>query len=198
MPNEIHMRFLEQVLTPKRLEHSLGVMQVMGELAGVYRFDKEQAQTIGLLHDAGKDLSPAVQAKLVAEGKIKIRYECENDYTYYLHGPVGSYFVRRELGITHRLVLDAITSHTYCGNGRNFNHPVCWCLRFADLLEPNRNWSAWQWLQESVDQLRVIVYAGRLEEGAIHHTSMLIRWFGEQGLPVHPNMLRVPQGFTSR
>ena len=28
--------FLEQVLTPKRLQHSFGVMQVMGELDKVY------------------------------------------------------------------------------------------------------------------------------------------------------------------
>jgi putative nucleotidyltransferase with HDIG domain len=62
--------FLKTVLTPKRLEHSLVVMQVMGELAEVYGLDVEKAQTIGILHDAGKDLPSKVQGQLITEGNI--------------------------------------------------------------------------------------------------------------------------------
>jgi len=157
MPTEHYIKFLEQVVTPKRLLHSLGVMKVMGELAEVYGLDKEKAQTIGILHDAGKDLSLTVQKQLVNDGNIEIRFECEKDYVYYLHGPVGSYFVQKELGIVDKLVLDAITTHTYCGNGENFNNPMCWCLRFSDILEPTRDWNKWKWLHTGVENLRNIV-----------------------------------------
>ena len=146
MPQAHYIKFIQHVNTPKRLQHSLGVMQVMGELAGVYGLDQDQAETAGILHDAAKDLSPELIARLIHDGGIEIQYECENDYVYYLHGPVGSYFVHQQLGMTDELILDAITSHTYCGNGDNFNHPLTWCLRFADILEPNRNWSRWRWL----------------------------------------------------
>ena len=57
--------FLEQVLTPMRLRHSLGVMQVMGELAGVYGLDRDTALAAGLLHDAAKDLDEACYMALV-------------------------------------------------------------------------------------------------------------------------------------
>lgn len=42
-------------------------------------------------------------------------------------------------------------------------------------------------------ELRNIVYKGSLAEAAYLHTSMLIKWFDEQDLPVHPNMKRSNQ-----
>jgi predicted HD superfamily hydrolase involved in NAD metabolism len=186
-----YLPFLEEVLTPKRMAHSLGVMQVMGELAGVYELDREKALTTGLLHDAAKDLTPAQQAEIITEAGIELRYECESDYSHYLHGPVGAYFVRRELGLADPLILDAITMHTYYGDGAAFDLPICWCLRFADILEPTRNWSNVRWLRNGVARLREAVYAGRMAEGAFLQTGWLIQWFGEEGVPVHPNMERV-------
>lgn len=186
-----YVPFLEEVLTPRRMAHSLGVMQVMGELAGVYDIDPEKALTTGLLHDAAKDLAPAQQAEIINEAGIERRHECESDYVHYLHGPVGAYFVQRELGIADPLILDAITMHTYCGNGVAFDQPICWCLRFADILEPTRDWTNVRWLRNGVVRLREAAYAGRMAEGAFLQTGWLIQWFGEEGVPVHPNMERV-------
>ena len=193
MPDQQYLEFIQRVNSPKRLQHSLGVMQVTGELAGVYGLDQDQAETAGILHDAAKDLSPELIAQLIQDGGIEIQYECENDYVYYLHGPVGSFFVHQQLGITDELILDAITSHTYCGDGDNFNHPLTWCLRFADILEPNRDWSRWRWLDTGAQNLRKMVYAGRMAEGAYLQTSMLIKWFPQMGIPVHPHTCRVNQ-----
>jgi predicted HD superfamily hydrolase involved in NAD metabolism len=198
MPDKRQLKFIQQVNSPKRFQHSQGVMQVMGELAVVYGLDKDQAETIGILHDAAKDLPPALIEQLIHDGKIEIRFECENDYVYYLHGPVGAYFVHKELGITDQLILDAITSHTFCGDGEYFNHPMTWCLHFADILEPTRNWSRWQWLQHGVENLRKMVYSGRMEEGAYLQTSMLLKWFAEIDLPIHPNTRRVNQELAAQ
>jgi predicted HD superfamily hydrolase involved in NAD metabolism len=198
MANEHYLKFVEQVVTPNRFLHSLGVMKVMGELAEVYQLDKEKAEAVGILHDAAKDLSPTLQKQLIHEGNIKIRFECEQDYVYYLHGPVGAYFVHKELGIVDRLILDAIATHTYCGNSENLNHPLSWCMHFSDILEPTRNWTKWPWLCRGVENLRKIVYAGQIEKGAFLHTGLLIKWFVEQGLAVHPNMKRTYQEFSAR
>ncbi|MGB8980915.1 MAG: bis(5'-nucleosyl)-tetraphosphatase (symmetrical) YqeK [Anaerolineales bacterium] len=198
MSNEHYIKFLEQVLTPKRLAHSLGAMHVMGELANVYGLDVEKARTIGLLHDAGKDLPPEQQKQLFEEAGIEIRFECERDYVFYLHGPVGSYFVQKNLGIRDELILDAITVHTYYGNGKNFHHPMCWCLRFSDLLEPTRDWRQWAWFHDGVEELRKIVYEGRMEQGSHMHLGLLIKWFDEQGMPVHPNMRSYHQELSAR
>ncbi len=183
--------FLERVLTPQRLEHSLSVMEVMGELADVYALDRDQALTAGLLHDAAKDLTPDQQAEIVAEAKIEICDASEQDYLHYLHGPVGAHFVQRELGITDPLILDAIATHTYYGNSPNFHAPLCWCVRFSDILEPTRNWNNVQWLKNGFARFRDVVYAGRLKEAALLETGWLIRWFEGVGVPIHPNMKRV-------
>ncbi|TLN08756.1 HD domain-containing protein [bacterium] len=198
MPEDRYLEFIERVTTPRRFRHSAGVMQVMGELAGVYGLDRDLAQTIGILHDAGKDLAPDAIETLIAEGRIEIQYDCEQNYVLYLHGPVGACFVRRELGISDDLILDAIRLHTFYGDGLHFNHPLIWCLRFSDLLEPNRDWSDWPRFQAGVETLREIVYAGRMDEGALLQASLLIDWFDEQGLPVHPHIRRTREELSAK
>lgn len=183
--------FLERVMTPKRLVHSLGVMGVMGELAEVYQLDPVAALTAGILHDAAKDLSPAQQTDILQRSNIEIRHECEWDYLHYLHGPIGAFFVEQELGLTDPLILAAITTHTYCGNASLFDAPLCWCLRIADLLEPGRDWSRVRWLRHGVTRLREAAYAGRLAEAAFLQTGWLIKWYSETDVSVHPNMVRV-------
>ena len=198
MPHQDYLPFIQRVLTPNRLAHSLGVMQVMGELADVYGLDKDTALTTGLLHDAGKDLSPAEQERLIEEGQIEIHFDCERDYVFYLHGPVGAYYVHKELGITDLLILDAITTHTYYGDGEYFHHPLSWCLRFADLLEPGRDFRKYAWFHEGIQDLRSIVYAGRLDEAALLHLTLLAKWYPEIGSPVHPNISRIIQELSAR
>jgi hypothetical protein len=75
---------------------------------------------------------------------------------------------------------------------------MTWCLHFADILEPTRTWSRWQWLQHGVENLRTMVYAGRMEEGAYLQTSMLLKWFAEIDLPIHPNTRRVNQELAAQ
>jgi predicted HD superfamily hydrolase involved in NAD metabolism len=192
-----YLPFLEQVLTPKRLRHSLGVMQVMGELAGVYALDRGTALAAGLLHDAAKDLDEAHYMALVEEAGIELRCPADADFNHYLHGPVGAYFVYRELEVADRLLLDAITTHTYYG-GSNFDAPLCWCLRFSDILEPNRDWSEVKWLCTAAIRLRELAFAGRMEEGALLQTGQIVAWFEETGTPVHPNMVEVCRELTAR
>ncbi|MBN2548819.1 MAG: bis(5'-nucleosyl)-tetraphosphatase (symmetrical) YqeK [Anaerolineales bacterium] len=195
MPDD-YLSFLERILTPGRLRHSLGVQQVIGELAEVYSLDRQLAQTAGLLHDAAKDLSPAQQEQIIQQAGIQITCPEEQDYNLYLHGPVGAAFVRQELGVDDPLILGAIHMHTFCGNGANFHSPLVWCLRFSDLLEPNRDWSEVRWMRENMPRLRALAYAGRMTEAAILHTSTLIEWFDTAGYPVHPNMRKARQDLS--
>lgn len=188
-----YLPFLEKVLTPGRLAHSLGVMQVMGELADFYRLDREQALTAGILHDAAKDLPVEKQNELIQAGNIQISYPCETNYVFYLHGPVGSFFVQEELGIGDELILDAITAHTYFGDSPHFEHPLSWCLRFSDILEPTRNWEQEKILLNCARRLRELAYTGQLKKAAFLHTGCLLQWYEEKGVPVHPRIRRVKQ-----
>jgi predicted HD superfamily hydrolase involved in NAD metabolism len=181
MNTEDYTDYLECILTPHRFQHSLDVMEVMGELAEVYQLDRTQAMTAGLLHDAAKDLEPEQLLALAEEARIEFRHPCER-LPVYLHAPVSAYLVSKELGITDSLILDAISTHSYFGVGDNFDGPFSWCLRSADLVEPGREW-------KGVKRLRSVVYAGRLEEAALLQCSWLIKFLPEIGIPVHPNLI---------
>jgi predicted HD superfamily hydrolase involved in NAD metabolism len=197
MPEERYLPFLASVLTPRRLDHSLGVMQVMGELAQVYGLDQGKAHTIGILHDAGKDLSLVQQERLIAEGRIHITHECERDYVIYLHAPVGAYFVQKELAIQDEIILAAIATHSYFGTSPHFNDPLCWCMRFSDILEPTRDWSSEPLLMEGSERLKDLAYTGRMAEGALFITGVLISWYEQKGIPIHPNLRQIKTGLTA-
>ena len=191
MTDHPYLPYLTSRLTPARLAHSLGVMGVMGELAEVYGLERGLAETIGILHDAAKDLPQEQINRLIAEGGITLAHPCEADYVLYLHGPVGAVLVRKELGITEALILDAITAHTFCGDSPYFTHPMVWCLRVADMIEPTRDWSREVLIQPFVEPVRALAYAGQLEEAAYLETSTFIRFLESKGMAVHPAQRRM-------
>ena len=190
--------YLTGVLTPPRLLHSMGVMDTMTELAGIYALDPDTALLTGLLHDAAKDLPEAHWQAIVIEAGIEIQHPYEQNNSLYLHGPVGAALVSKELGVHDPLLLEAIATHTFMGGGPNFDHALMWCLRFSDLLEPNRNWSQTPCMRDGMPMLRATVYAGQLAEAANLHTAMVIELFESQGFPVHPNHRRKLAGVGGR
>lgn len=185
-----YLSFLESLLTPSRLEHSLGVMQAMAELTPIYSLDRIQAMTAGLLHDVARDLSSEHQLVLAEEAKIELRDPCER-HPVYLHALVGAYLVAKELDIADRLILDAIAAHSYAGNGYNFDAPLSRCLRFADILAPCQEWNG-------MKKLRNAVYEKHVDEATLLQCGWLIGYFQEQQVPVHPNLTRQYQALSSK
>lgn len=184
-----YLPFLKNLLTPSRLQHSLGVMQVMAELTPIYSLHRVQAMTAGLLHDAAKDLSKEDQLTIAEKAKIEFYDPCER-HPIYLHALVGAYLIAQELGITDRLILDAIAAHSYAGAGYNFEAPLSQCLRFADLLAPSQPW-------HGMKKFKSVVYAKQVEEATLLQCGWLIDYFQEQGVPVHPNLAGQYQDLSS-
>lgn len=187
---DYYRSFVKDVLTPQRFQHSLGVMQVMGELASVYRLDQSTALVIGLLHDATKDIEAVQQLQFAQKANIPLYETCDRN-PLYLHGPVSAYLIAKELDITDMVILDTISRHSYYGYGEALSPSFCWCLRFADMLEPQRDWEAIK------SQLQPVVYAGRMEEGARLQLEWLIPFLEGLDLPVHPNMRRIHQELSA-
>jgi predicted HD superfamily hydrolase involved in NAD metabolism len=192
-----YLVYLKGVISPSRLRHSIGVMQVMGELADVYSLDRDRAVAAALLHDAGKELSPTRQAELVVTAGIARQLPYDDDYVHYYHGPVGAALVPQELGITDDIILDAIAAHTYYGPTSNYDTSLSWCLRLSDLLEPGRDWSRVKWLR-GIARLRAAAYGGRLAEAAFLQTGWLIQWFEADGTLIHPSMAQAYQQLAAR
>ena len=104
-----YLPFLNSLLTPSRLRHSVGVMRVMAELTPIYSLDRAQATSAGLLHDTARDLNCEHQLALAKEAGIELCDPCEQ-HPLYLHALVGAYLVAKELRIMDRLILDAIAA----------------------------------------------------------------------------------------
>ena len=181
---DFYIGFAEQQLTPQRFKHSLGVMQVMSELASIYDLNETIAMTAGILHDIAKEFTPEDLIKLADENQIVFRTEYDK-IPLFLHGPVGACYIAEKLGMRDLMILDAISRHSYFGEGVALSPTLCWCLRFADLLEPSRDW------EKIKIELKPFVYSGEIGEAAF----LLMRWvipFHESAfLPVHPNMHKV-------
>lgn len=175
-----YLQFLKRNLTSERLEHSIGVMRVMGELAEIYSLDATQAETTGLLHDAAKDLPVADQLALAEQANLQFAHASER-HPVYLHAPVGAYVVATELGITDGLVLDAIRAHSNTWNVRSDDTPLARCLRSADILAPAKEW-------KGMNRLKSVVYAGKMEEAMLLQYHWLIELFQETDVPIHPNL----------
>lgn len=176
--------FAKRELTPDRFEHSLGVMQVMDELFSIYALDRTTALICGILHDAAKELTVDDQLELAKKGNIPFSTQWDK-HPMFLHGPAGACYVAQELGVADPLILDVISRHSYFGTGAALSPIFCWCLRFADILEPKRDW------KELQRQLRPLVYSGNLQEGAYLLTKWMIPFLGTKSIPVHPNMHRI-------
>jgi len=109
-----YIPFLVNVLTLSRLRHSLGVMQVMGELAEICHLDRTQALLAGLLRDAAKDLSVERQLALAEEAQIEFHHDCER-HPVYLHAPV--WFIKYEYkGNAYQMIVDGATGMVLKGD----------------------------------------------------------------------------------
>jgi HD superfamily phosphohydrolase YqeK len=173
--------FLEELLTRSRLYHSLGVMEVMTDLAAIYSLDRGRAMTTGLLHDAARDLELEVQLALVEEAGIPLLYPCER-HPVYLHALAGVPLVSRALGIPDDRILDAIAAHSYARRGGRYDGLLSRCLRAADLVASRQEW-------RGRERLRCVVYGGCIEEAALLQCGWLIEYFQAEEVPVHPNLL---------
>lgn len=172
--------FLEGLLAPSRLQHSLGVMEVMRDLAAIYSLDRVRAMTAGLLHDAARDLEPEAQLALVEEAGIALLYPCER-HPVYLHALAGAHLVSSAFGIRDELTLDAIAAHSYAGRGHRSDGLFCRCLRAADLVASTHEWNGRK-------RLKSVVYAGRIDEASLLQCRWLIEYLQEQQIPVHPKL----------
>jgi predicted HD superfamily hydrolase involved in NAD metabolism len=181
-----YIGFAEEHLTPQRFKHSLGVMQVMGELAAIYNLDATNALTAGILHDIAKEFTSEALLKFAGENKIPLRTEYDR-FPLFLHGPVGAGYVALQLGVADPVTLDAISRHSYFDGGAALSPPFCWCLRFADILEPTRDW------KEFKSQLKPFVYSVKIREAAYLLMNWLIPFHESMSLPVHPKMRRLLQ-----
>jgi predicted HD superfamily hydrolase involved in NAD metabolism len=192
IPNiQRYLIFLQEHLTPDRIKHSLEVVTVMADLVDIYSFDRCQALTAAVLHDAAHDFTNEQLLAYAGQAGIKISHPSEV-HPLYIHGPVSAAFIQAELGIDDQAILDAIFTHSFMENGSNFHSPLAWCLRFADMLAASRTWKDYQY------KLKPLVYSGELHQAACMAMEWVVDLHRSLGNPVHPRLLEIREELTRK
>lgn len=133
------------LMNEERFLHSLGVMELAGELAGIYGEDVEKARFAGLIHDAAKQLPKDVQYELLEKafaGREKDPVVFANKALW--HGPAGAVYVKENFGADDE-VADAVFYHTVGKKEMSLLEKI---IFLADCIEINRD-NEFDWAPET-------------------------------------------------
>ena len=175
-----YLSYLTQHLTPARIQHSLGVMQVMEQLAPIYELNPTTARLAGLAHDAAKELPPPQMIEIARMMHFPLNDPSDCD-PLYLHGPCSAYVASHEMGVNDPLILEAIFRHSYVGDGPVQSPVFCWCLRFADMLEPGRDW------HDVRSSLQPLIFADQMGQAAHELMEWLVPFLESMNIFPHPS-----------
>jgi predicted HD superfamily hydrolase involved in NAD metabolism len=126
--------WLQDNVSPQRLDHILGVEATAIALASVYELDAQAAATAGLLHDLAKFFSP--QTLLAIAGEHHLPLDPVLAATPHLiHADVSAIVAQQEFNVTDPDILNAIRFHTL---GSPEMDKLASVIFVADAIEPTR------------------------------------------------------------
>lgn len=125
---------LENKLTKKRYEHSIGVSYTAASMAMVHGADVEKAAIAGLLHDCAKCYPAEEKLKRCKKHGLPVnKYEKKNPEL--LHAKLSAYYAKTKYEVCDEEILSAITWHT---TGKANMSILDKIIYIADYIEPNR------------------------------------------------------------
>lgn len=173
---EVLMQKVQMRMSPRRFQHVLGVEEMAVGLAARYGASVEQASIAALTHDYAKE-RPDEEFELVIkeQGFDPELLRWGNNIW---HGVVGSYFVKKELGITDPEILQAIELHTTGAADMTLLDKI---IYVADYIEPGRDFPG-------VQEARELALVD-LDEAVIYETKHTLTHLIAQEVPVYPKTL---------
>ncbi len=130
---EIH-NLLREDLKPKRLKHTIGVVDTAVVLAKEWGCDLEKARLAALLHDCAKYLDKEVKCSLCAKYDVSVS-NIEFANSELLHAKAGALLAYERYKIEDRDVLSAIFYHTTGKPNMSLLEQI---IFVADYIEPGR------------------------------------------------------------
>ncbi|UMZ72886.1 bis(5'-nucleosyl)-tetraphosphatase (symmetrical) YqeK [Natranaerofaba carboxydovora] len=165
---------LKDLITKKRYEHSLRVVDTALRLAKGLDIDEERLTLAALIHDRGKELADDELVKISINNNRKLEI-AEKINPVLLHGPVGAILIKSEWGISDNEILRAVEYHTTACPNMSMLEKVVF---LADCLEPERDYN-------EVRELRDV--AQKDIERAFKLTLDYTIWYViRKGLALHP------------
>lgn len=144
---DIIKKHISGLMNEERFAHSIGVMDLSGELAEIYNVDVKRARLAGLIHDAAKQLPEKEQFALVEKA-----YENrEKDEIVFFskplwHGPAGAVYVKEKFKVDEEIA-SAVFYHTIGKEKMSILEKIVF---LADCIEVNRD-SEFDWAKNARD-----------------------------------------------
>ncbi len=124
---------VKEILSEKRYEHTMRVVDTAIMLAERYGANVEKAKIAALLHDICKPMDEVLMKRYVIKYNLDLKLL---DYpTEVLHGPVASVYIEKEFGVVDEEIKQAIAVHTF---GKSNMTLLAKIIFIADYIEPGR------------------------------------------------------------
>ncbi|WP_338954602.1 bis(5'-nucleosyl)-tetraphosphatase (symmetrical) YqeK [Fusobacterium nucleatum] len=121
----------------KRFIHTLGVVEMSEKLAKIYNANIEKCKVAALLHDICKEMNMEYIKNICKNNFINELSEEDLENNEILHGFAGAYYVKNELGINDKEILNAIKYHTVGAKDMTLLEKIVY---IADAIEYGRNY----------------------------------------------------------
>lgn len=167
---------IKNVLSEKKYEHSIRVMERAEELAKKYNVNVEKAVLIGLAHDIAKDMPREEKIKYAKVNNIPID-DFEKENIELLHAKIGADICNKKYGFTEDMQ-KAIKYHT-TGNPKMDN--LAKVLFIADKTEKGRKNLDWTEIEQ--------IEKKGINEMVIHLIDNSIKYTIDQRKIIHPDSI---------
>lgn len=160
----------------KRFTHTLGVVEMSEKLAKIYNADIEKCKVAALLHDICKEMDMEYIKNICKNNFMNELSEEDLENNEILHGFAGSYYVKTELGINDKEILNAIKYHTVGAKNMTLVEKIVY---IADAIEYGRNYP-------SVVEIREETFKN-LDKGILMEIEHKKKYLESIGKKSHPN-----------
>lgn len=182
MPEKDWMAFMQETLSPERIKHSLGVVDVAVSLAEFYDEDPVHARLAGITHDLAREMRPADMLAEALMRKLPME-RVERQAPILLHGPIEASRLAEE-GLHDPDILQAVRLHTTGAPGMG---KLAQIIFVADAIEPGREYPG-------VEELREVSRQGLRTAVATCLKSQLTHLIAT-GQLIHPRSLATYNSF---
>lgn len=179
MNTEDIINTLRTFLTPKRLEHTLGVAKWARELAVLNGVSPDKAYTAALLHDCAKCFTPQELKECIQKYNIEMDSAALSSPQLW-HSYVGAFVAKEVYGINDKEITDAIYYHT---TGKAGMSDLCAIIYLADAIEDGRTY-------DGVEKLRILARES-LWDAVLAYTERSVEFIKSKGCIVHPDTLEL-------
>ena len=160
----------------KRFTHTLGVVEMSEKLAKIYNANIEKCKVAALLHDICKEMDMEYIKNICKNNFMNELSEEDLENNEILHGFAGSYYVKTELGINDKEILNAIKYHTIGAKNMTLVEKIVY---IADAIEYGRNYP-------SVVEIREETFKN-LDKGILMEIEHKEKYLESIGKKSHPN-----------